>query len=473
MTNTKAITALLRRIMHETAAGREAVQARGAEGHEPDAPTVLQGELLDLVAEVFGEYGDDTDDGEALAIERFRAAVDALSPDGRDHDLIPLLDGQEAVDLTPAELARRTLADMRYARWSAKAAGATGAASLLFGAEQRMTSADGRAPRVLELLDGIDQVFNLAWHGVDPSSAEPMPFTEDQTAEFSTLVRQLAEAAFSTYGYQWADAGLLTVRAVCDLFGRLYGYTDPRYVAIPGWRAARDLGSIIDRAAAAAAPPPRAVLAPEQLRDLDAAIALQERQVAELQANTGIDPSTDTSADVGPVEVLRAAARVAWRTLEQLRRARAGSPAEVPPCGDVRTTQALVAVAVERAWQRQRWGDVHDDGHDPFDWIELIRKRQDGAAAAVACGDDRGFGLDLIEIAALAVAGVEAMERCRARDGQLPVVLLDAPPPVYGEPVALVRGQLASLRARVEGLPQALLAELDAIEGVIVSGGAS
>lgn len=463
MTKTKTIAAFLRRVMHEARAGREAVQGRGAVGEEVVAPTVLQGELLDLIAEVFGEYEDDTDAGEALAVERFALALDVLSPDGRDHELVAVLDDVPA-GASPEDLARAVLGWLRYVEMGRSAPNEV---AIIAGARRALSHAGSGAAEVARLLRVMEAEASDLWATMPAEH----PGEPSRLKGWRDRVASLAYAAFASGG-GWEDGGCLTVRAACDVFGHPYPYQGDGYSHLPGWRAARDLGTVIDVGATAKAPPPRARMSPEQLRDLEAAIALQERQIAELTANTGIDPATDTEADVGPVEVLRAAARVAWRTLEQLRRCRAGSPAEVPASGNLATTQALVQIAVERARQRQRWGDVHDDGHDPFDWIELIRKRSENAAEAVADGNDHRFGTALIQIAALSVAGVEAMERCRARDGQLPVILLDAPPALHPEPVELVRAQLASLRALIARMPDSLLAELDAIEGVIVADGA-
>ena len=462
MIKTKKIAGFLRRVMHEARAGREAVQGRGAVGEEVVAPTVLQGELLDLIAEVFGEYEDDTDAGEALALERFALALDVLSPDGRDHEIVAVLDDVPA-GASPEDLARAVLGWLRYVEMGRSAPNEV---AIIAGARRALSHAGSGAAEVARLLRVMEAELGDLW-SLTPGGADP--------AKLKVWRDRVAALAFAAFGNGcsngWDDGGCLTVRAACDVYGHPYPYQPEGYAHLPGWRAARDLGTVIDVAATAKAPPPRPRMSPEQLRDLEAAIALQERQIAELTANTGFDPATDTEADVGPVEVLRAAARVAWRTLEQLRRCRAGSPAEVPASGNLATTQALVQIAVERARQRQRWGDVHDDGHDPFDWIELIRKRSENAAEAVADGNDHRFGTALIQIAALSVAGVEAMERCRARDGQLPVVLLDSPPPAHPDPTEVVRGQLRQLRAMVAGLPDRLLPELDAIESVIVAGG--
>lgn len=76
--------------------------------------------------------------------------------------------------------------------------------------------------------------------------------------------------------------------------------------------------------------------------------------------------------------------------------------------------ELLDEVRHERRFQKEKWGDTHDEGHELDDWMRFIEQRmrrlheEDGTAIPHR---RRRY---LVQIAALAIAAVEALE---ARDG--------------------------------------------------------
>ena len=74
----------------------------------------------------------------------------------------------------------------------------------------------------------------------------------------------------------------------------------------------------------------------------------------------------------------------------------------------------LAQVRDERVWQKEKWGDEHDQGHELDDWLRFIDKRmhklhdQDGILTSAR------RRVLFVKIAALAIAALEALE---ARDG--------------------------------------------------------
>jgi len=82
---------------------------------------------------------------------------------------------------------------------------------------------------------------------------------------------------------------------------------------------------------------------------------------------------------------------------------------------------ALLDVAKERYKQDRKWGGpAHDDKHDAADWCEYIVKRLDKvygngfvSTDPVTPGDGMGkrFRARMVQIAALAVAAIEACDR--------------------------------------------------------------
>lgn len=77
------------------------------------------------------------------------------------------------------------------------------------------------------------------------------------------------------------------------------------------------------------------------------------------------------------------------------------------------TVSALLLVALERENQIENhaWSERHDDRHEPSTWGWLIGRR----ASDLACPFPEVVGDDhrrlLVEIAAIAVAGIESIDR--------------------------------------------------------------
>ena len=69
----------------------------------------------------------------------------------------------------------------------------------------------------------------------------------------------------------------------------------------------------------------------------------------------------------------------------------------------------LEEITRERARQELKWGGPeHDDTHSRADWINLIDERLAYPEEADECAEYRK---DMIEIAALAIAAVESLDR--------------------------------------------------------------
>lgn len=87
-----------------------------------------------------------------------------------------------------------------------------------------------------------------------------------------------------------------------------------------------------------------------------------------------------------------------------------------------RMKKILEDVAAERVRQDEQWGGVdHDDQHCYVTWMDIVRKRADKAEMEAnlynyAYGDqemevDAAYRKRLVEIAAVAVAAIEAHDR--------------------------------------------------------------
>jgi len=79
-------------------------------------------------------------------------------------------------------------------------------------------------------------------------------------------------------------------------------------------------------------------------------------------------------------------------------------------------------ISVERAMQDGQWGGpAHDDRHSPVDWLDLVNQQIDKASLAAGAGAITPLGemqlvrLRLSRIAALAVAGMQSIDRLRAK----------------------------------------------------------
>lgn len=74
-------------------------------------------------------------------------------------------------------------------------------------------------------------------------------------------------------------------------------------------------------------------------------------------------------------------------------------------------------VDAERDRQDTQWGGAsHDDEHQGSDFVRFVREHTDRARHAVNTGALDEFRAQLIEIAALAVAAVESLDRKRIAD---------------------------------------------------------
>lgn len=71
-------------------------------------------------------------------------------------------------------------------------------------------------------------------------------------------------------------------------------------------------------------------------------------------------------------------------------------------------------VDAERDRQDAQWGGpAHDDEHQGSDFVRFVREHTDHARNAIHAGALDEFRKQLVEIAALAVAAVESLDRKR------------------------------------------------------------
>ena len=68
-------------------------------------------------------------------------------------------------------------------------------------------------------------------------------------------------------------------------------------------------------------------------------------------------------------------------------------------------------VATERQRQRRKWSDAHDDRHTTGDFVEYIRNYAGWAWQMWSMGSHAKARRRLIQVAALAIAAVETMDR--------------------------------------------------------------
>lgn len=104
------------------------------------------------------------------------------------------------------------------------------------------------------------------------------------------------------------------------------------------------------------------------------------------------------------------------------------------------TTAALAAIHAERRRQDElHGGPKHDDKHTPFDWELMVRKRLERAEHARGTTSPDGWRAEMVTIAALAVAGIESLDRRMGMLAEQPdmVVLEIALCPDCGEYEAL------------------------------------
>lgn len=76
---------------------------------------------------------------------------------------------------------------------------------------------------------------------------------------------------------------------------------------------------------------------------------------------------------------------------------------------ELKCSIAIHDIMVERARQDEQWGGAaHDDEHDQTDWLEFILKQVDRSGK---CSTDSESRKCFVKIAALSIAGIEAMDR--------------------------------------------------------------
>lgn len=80
---------------------------------------------------------------------------------------------------------------------------------------------------------------------------------------------------------------------------------------------------------------------------------------------------------------------------------------------DDRTLRILLLVKNEREKQHKEWGDAHDDGHAAGDWSRFIVRHLGRAEQAIEDGDPGAWRKQMIRVAALAVAALEARADAR------------------------------------------------------------
>lgn len=77
------------------------------------------------------------------------------------------------------------------------------------------------------------------------------------------------------------------------------------------------------------------------------------------------------------------------------------------------STQTILAeIETEREYQDQKWGHAFDDENTPHEWVAYIAHYAARHLAGNPAGVDVDkFRLDMVKVAALAVAAIEAVDR--------------------------------------------------------------
>ena len=78
------------------------------------------------------------------------------------------------------------------------------------------------------------------------------------------------------------------------------------------------------------------------------------------------------------------------------------------------TERVIATVQSERLRQREDWGDRHDDGHSAGDWTRFLVRHLGRAEQAIEDRDAATYRRQMVRVAALAVAAVEAHDRALA-----------------------------------------------------------
>lgn len=98
-----------------------------------------------------------------------------------------------------------------------------------------------------------------------------------------------------------------------------------------------------------------------------------------------------------------------------------GAPALLEVLMNQATSQVLNEVAAEREYQNKRWGTSFDDTNTPSQWMGYVSAYGARNLVGASAVDLEKFRVDMIKVAALAVAAVEAIDRKTA-----PAVVLKA-----------------------------------------------
>lgn len=110
-------------------------------------------------------------------------------------------------------------------------------------------------------------------------------------------------------------------------------------------------------------------------------------------------------------------------------------------------------IFAERMAQDRKWGGPkHDDAHDVSEWVVFIQEKLDRAEEA---DDDAGYRRRMVQVAALAVAAVESLDRQRAPAVKPPH---NAEPGALGEALAAVDAERRRLATHVATVPASLCA---------------
>lgn len=72
--------------------------------------------------------------------------------------------------------------------------------------------------------------------------------------------------------------------------------------------------------------------------------------------------------------------------------------------------ELLKEVRNERLFQKHKWGDTHDEGHELDDWMRFIDERMRRLHEEDGMAIPHRRRRHLVQIAALAIAAVEALE---------------------------------------------------------------
>lgn len=73
--------------------------------------------------------------------------------------------------------------------------------------------------------------------------------------------------------------------------------------------------------------------------------------------------------------------------------------------------QVLEDVLKERDYQRGRWDTEHDVLHSHFEWVSILTTWLGKAASSALGGDRAGLRKRLVQVTAIGLAAIEALDR--------------------------------------------------------------